>query len=223
MDVPGFDHVGQALLTLVEIATLQGWSRIMYRAMESQGADRGPVTPGDAMSRAGLAGTFFVIFVTLGGFVFLKLFAGVVIDKFNRLRDERSGMAFMSDEQKEWVETRKLIQTIRPLTIETPPSGCIRRPAYNLATHKLFELFVMLMIILNVALMAADYYHAVPLSATGPRPEPMPFVMEYLNLFFSVFFIGEASIKLIGLSFSGYFKQGWVRMPSLASDRHRLL
>ena len=32
-DVSGFDHVGEALLTLMEIATLQGWARILQVAM----------------------------------------------------------------------------------------------------------------------------------------------------------------------------------------------
>ena len=33
--VSGFDHVGEALLTLTEVATLQGWGRIMHTAISA--------------------------------------------------------------------------------------------------------------------------------------------------------------------------------------------
>ena len=36
-----------------------------------------------------VAAIFFVVFVLIGGFMLIKLFAGVVIDKFNRLREEQ--------------------------------------------------------------------------------------------------------------------------------------
>jgi hypothetical protein len=65
-----------------------------------------------------------------------QLFVGVVIDNFNRIRDERRGYAYMTDAQKEWVETRKLVQAVRPLRQETAPRNPIRRIAYMTVTHR---------------------------------------------------------------------------------------
>jgi hypothetical protein len=78
----------------------------MYRAMAAQSSfGQGPAVPGtENLWQKGIASIYFFVFVIFGGFILLKFFAGVVIDKFNRLRDERSGMAMMTDEQKEWVE-----------------------------------------------------------------------------------------------------------------------
>ena len=92
-DVSGFDHVGEALLTLMEIATLQGWARILHVAMGGRppvdAVEQAPAAEGGS-ENGFVAGAFFATFVLLGGFMLIKLFAGVVIDTFNRLRDERS-------------------------------------------------------------------------------------------------------------------------------------
>ncbi len=133
------------------VAMMQGWSPIMHRAMRARGPGLAPAAGGEGEPADALtAGLFFVVFVLLGGFVLIKLFAGVVIDKFNRLREERSGSAFMSDAEKEWVETRKLVQAARPLCQERVPTHPVRAPLYKLVSHRLFEWGVMLMIVLNV-------------------------------------------------------------------------
>jgi hypothetical protein len=209
-DVSGFDNVGYGLLTLVEIATLQGWSRIMYRAMAAQSSfGQGPAVPGtENLWQKGIASIYFFVFVIFGGFILLKFFAGVVIDKFNRLRDERSGMAMMTDEQKEWVETRKLVQVMRPLSRVVPPTGFIRAPMYRFVTHRFFEYMMMTMIMINIAVMAADYYEPIPDGATTEREKPAKGTTDFLELFFTFFFIFEAVVKLIGFGLN-YFKNAW--------------
>ena len=202
-EVSGFDNVGEALLTLTEVATLQGWSRIMRTAMAAKGQDLAATHPMGGANPY-VAGIYFVVFVLVGGFMLIKLFAGVVIDKFNRLRDVRSGSAFLSDEQKEWVETRWLVQRTRPLCRPQVPTSPPRRLAFLLVSHRAFEIFVMSMIILNVAMMAADSY-SYP-SAAETDFEKFSAGIEF---FFSIFFIVEASIKLYALGVRGFFSVAW--------------
>ena len=72
-DVSGFRNVGESLLTLMEVATLQGWSPLMHRAMAARGQGLAPAeTPG--VGSALLAAAYFFIFVTVGGFL-LMVFA----------------------------------------------------------------------------------------------------------------------------------------------------
>ena len=58
----GFNNLFEALRTLVEVATLQGWSEIMYLAMDIRGVDKAPL-PGadDAATRSFTAAAFFVV------------------------------------------------------------------------------------------------------------------------------------------------------------------
>lgn len=88
----------------------------------------GPTLPG--------AELYFLLFIVLGAFIFMKLFAGVVIDTFNRLRDERSGSASMNEPQREWVETRKLLLRVKPVAVVTPPENVLRLKCYFLVSHK---------------------------------------------------------------------------------------
>eukprot|EP00966_Prymnesium_polylepis_P012172 279524-Prymnesium_polylepis.1 len=150
-----FNNLPEALRTLVEVATLQGWSEIMYLAMDIRGVDRAPEPGGEnALVRIISAAAFFIAFILAGGFILIKLFAGVVIDKFNRLRDERSGSAFMTEAQREWVETRKLLLGVKPVVRVVPPENSCRLAAHNITSHKLFEAFIMSAICINVCFMA---------------------------------------------------------------------
>ena len=88
----GFNNLAESLLSLYEIATMHGWANLMYLSMDARGFNEAPSGGGDGGTRF-VAAAFYVLFVLGGGFVLIKLFAGVVIDKFNRLRDEHSGSA----------------------------------------------------------------------------------------------------------------------------------
>lgn len=202
-ETSGFNNVPEGLLTLTEVAMLQGWSSIMHKAMSARGVGLAAIDDGGSggLSRI-VGGAYFVIFVLVGGFMLIKLFAGVVIDKFNRLRDERSGSAFMTDEQKEWVETRKLVQATRPLCQEVVPSQPLRRILYGIASHKGTEYVVMFMILLNVLFMAIT-------STYLGFDVPPPAWHITVEGVFTWFFIGEFGVKILALFPLGYFRVAW--------------
>ena len=72
-----FDDIGQAMMTLFVIASLEGWPDIMYQAIDVTKKDNGPkyeASPGHA--------GFFIIFILIGSFFFLNFFIGVLFDKY---------------------------------------------------------------------------------------------------------------------------------------------
>ena len=71
---PGFDSVPEALLTLFEVATLQGWPIIMHLASDAQGKGLAPRQEGPPGFQG--AELYFLLFIVLGAFIFMKLFAG---------------------------------------------------------------------------------------------------------------------------------------------------
>lgn len=181
----GFDNILEAMVTLSEVATMQGWSDMMHRAMAVRGAG---------------AAVYFMGFIVLGNFILIKLFAGVVIDNFNQLRDQKSGCAYMTEAQREWVETRKLLLRMRPVTIAKPPCNPIRLAFYRVVTHRLFEALIIGAILLNVCFMALVMY---------PTPDTVDDIQSATNLVFTIVFILEAALKLIAYFPRRYFSTPW--------------
>ena len=74
-----FDNLGQAMLTLFIVASLEGWPDIMYQAIDVTRIDNGPkyeFSPGQSI--------FFVFFILIGSFFFLNFFIGVLFLKYEQ-------------------------------------------------------------------------------------------------------------------------------------------
>ena len=72
-----FDDIGQAMLTLFIVASLEGWPDIMYQSIDVTKIDNGP-----KYEAAPLNSFFFVVFILIGSFFFLNFFIGVLFLKY---------------------------------------------------------------------------------------------------------------------------------------------
>src|SRR4051794_23729616 len=86
-----FDNVARAILSLFQVATLESWNDIAHRAMSTTSVGEAPRP--NANPAAFLY--FFVFIISCAYFTF-QLFIGVVLDNFNRLRQENDGSAFLT-------------------------------------------------------------------------------------------------------------------------------
>ena len=86
-----FDNIFSALSVLFEIITTEGWLEVMYKGIDASGIDLQPkknTTP--------LISIYFISFIIVGNIFILNLFVGIVIDRFNRLKDRMCGFALMT-------------------------------------------------------------------------------------------------------------------------------
>jgi len=97
-----FDNIYAAIGILFEIITAHGWLDVMYNAVDSVQLDSQPKENNQLWFSL-----FFISFMIIGNIFILNLFVGIVIDKFNRLKDKMKGYARMTHDQKEWVEAEK--------------------------------------------------------------------------------------------------------------------
>ena len=78
--VPGFDNFSQALLTVFQVCTLEGWSYIMYNYAESSDYPFSVYI-------------FFPVIVTLGAFFTLNLILAQIIitftDQVSKISEEK--------------------------------------------------------------------------------------------------------------------------------------
>jgi hypothetical protein len=86
-----FDNILNAMVLLFEIITKEGWMDVMYNGIDSTGVGLQP-----KLNNSPILIIYFVSFIIAGNIFMLNLFVGVVIDKFNRLKDRLCGYALMT-------------------------------------------------------------------------------------------------------------------------------
>ena len=137
------------------------------------------------------------IFMTL---LFLNLFVGVVIESFNREKEELSLNKLLAKVEKTWIETMQLCYTAKP-NITTPKTGTanIRNRLIDLCNSRKFDTFILICIIINTILMTIIWYD---------MPQSVNDNLEVLNYIFGVIFTIEAVLKIIAYR-KNYFREPW--------------
>ncbi|GFH11377.1 EF-hand domain-containing protein [Haematococcus lacustris] len=99
-----FDNVPQAIWTLFQMASLEGWSDVMHQAGDATGPEQQPVR--DANIYISL---LCILFIVVGSFFIINMIIGVTIDKFNRMKQEQGGSILLTEQQKQWLNIQKMV------------------------------------------------------------------------------------------------------------------
>src|SRR5690606_3710536 len=97
------DNFGSSLFILFQIVSQEGWIDVMWSAQSIVG--RG-IQPRDFASQGNAV--FFVVFNLMATVFVLTLFISV----FMRTYTEQTGVAFLTAEQRSWMELRKLLRQV---------------------------------------------------------------------------------------------------------------
>ncbi|XP_057191838.1 sodium channel, voltage-gated, type I-like, alpha isoform X1 [Triplophysa rosa] len=190
-----FDNVGNGYLALLQVATFKGWMPIMHAAVDSRKVDEQPDYEINLYMYL-----FFVIFIILGAFFTLNLFIGVIIDNFNQQKKKFGGQdIFMTEEQKKYYNAMKKLGSKKPQKPIPRPTNKIQGFVFDLVTNQAFDIFIMVLIWLNMVTMMVE--------ADGQSKEKAN-VLYWINLVFIVLFTGECVLKMISLRHY-YFTIGW--------------
>jgi len=100
-----FDNFGDSLFILFQIVSQEGWIDVMWRAQSITGFFTQP----QEFASQGYA-VFFVIYNLLGAIFVLTLFMSVFMRNFT----EQTGVAFLTTDQRAWLELRKRLRQISP-------------------------------------------------------------------------------------------------------------
>lgn len=82
---------------------------------------------------------FFILFQLVGGFFFLNLFVGVVLNTFYIQSQKVGGGELLTDKQKVYIETRLLVLKSAPIMKIKPSPNLIRKVFFHIYDHKHFE------------------------------------------------------------------------------------
>jgi hypothetical protein len=151
-----FDNFGDSLFILFQIVSQEGWTDVMWNAMSITGVFKQP----EAYASQGNA-VFFVIFNLLGAVFVLTLFVSV----FMRNYTEQTGVAFLTTDQRSWLELRKLLRQVSP---SKRPSSTKQRESweewcYRRAVTKTghWQRFITGVLILHLLLLCLEWYPGV--------------------------------------------------------------
>ncbi|SMR42929.1 unnamed protein product [Zymoseptoria tritici ST99CH_1E4] len=190
-----FDNFGDALFILFQVVSQEGWVDLMWSAQSITGVFTQP----SWFAQQGNA-VFFVVFNLLGAVFVLTLFVSV----FMRNYTEQTGVAFLTSEQRSWLELRKLLRQVAP---SKRPNRQKKRQSwqewcYRRAVTKngRWQRTITAVLIAHLILLCLEWY-----------PEPWAWQITRFLIFFCfvLFYIANIVIRLVGLSWTRFRKSAW--------------
>ena len=180
-----FDNLLVAFLTIFQCVTEEGWVDIMYQIQDGFNGIAGAVV--------------FILLLVFGSFLLLNLTLAVLEDALSAQKEmeeerEEEEQAKELELSQELAEEKTEAEKEKDVYPKEPSQGC-RIPFFNLVTHPAFDLVIIMLIILNTVVLAADHH---------PMEESAESSLEIINFILTVLFSLEMIVKLIGL---GKFKK----------------
>ncbi|KAK4999616.1 calcium channel protein, partial [Elasticomyces elasticus] len=208
-----FDTFGGSLFILFQIVSQEGWIDVMWAANSITGVFTQP-SPFSSQGN----GVFFMMFNLLGAVFVLTLFVSV----FMRNYTEQTGVAFMTTEQRSWLELRKLLRQISP---SKRPSSKKKREnwqewCYRRAVTKngWWHRSMTIVLLLHLVLLCMEFYPSrfawdrTRGSYTGPattRNATTDIRLDYIFLLLTFLYIGNIFVRVIGLTWTRFRRSSW--------------
>jgi len=117
-----FDNFGSAFLTVFEVCSLEGWTEVMYTAMDITGRGLHPIK-----NNAWYSAFYFAFLIMIGSVFLFSLIVSVIIVKYLEMKTESDGQSFLTAGQRSWVVTQKLVIFSRPFRVSESPTGRFMR------------------------------------------------------------------------------------------------
>ena len=194
-DFYDFDSFGGALFILFQVVSQEGWVDVMWSGQSVTGVFTQPdeyATQGNAV--------YFVIFNLLGAVFILTLFVSV----FMRNYSEQTGVAFLTAEQRSWLELRKLLRQVSPSKRPSPnekreswQEWCYRR---SVTKNGRWQRGITALLVVHLILLMLEFY---------PEPEEWGTARDYAFLLFTLIYTANIVVRIVGLSWFRFRRSAW--------------
>eukprot|EP00484_Ammonia_sp_Unknown_P007624 CAMPEP_0197073220 /NCGR_PEP_ID=MMETSP1384-20130603/210494_1 /TAXON_ID=29189 /ORGANISM="Ammonia sp." /LENGTH=1825 /DNA_ID=CAMNT_0042512053 /DNA_START=142 /DNA_END=5619 /DNA_ORIENTATION=+ len=196
-----FDNIFVSILTIFKISMFSNWYDELSGGMASNGsAAQDPSAAAAIPYNREFAAAFFVLTVLIAGFFVLNIIISVVVDSFNRIKNEGEANALLTPEQVLWVRKRRFLQRFPLRTGHKPPRAAWRLLFFNFVEKQWFEWFIVGCILVNTVFLMSEH---------EGQAEYWTQVLFYLEIIFVIIYSVEAILKLIAYGIKGYFSDWW--------------
>ncbi|XP_076136973.1 voltage-dependent T-type calcium channel subunit alpha-1I-like [Alosa pseudoharengus] len=189
-----FDNLGQALMSLFVLASKDGWVNIMYHGLDAVGIDQQPI-----MNYSPWMLLYFISFLLIVSFFVLNMFVGVVVENFHKCRQHQEVEEAKRREEKRLRRMERKRRKAQKLPYYAS-YGHIRLMIHTFCTSHHLDLFITLIICINVVTMSLEHYS---------QPQSLETTLKYCNYFFSTTFVIETVLKLVAFGVRRFFKDRW--------------
>lgn len=189
-----FDDFGSSLFILFQIVSQEGWVDVSFAAQSITGIGMQPkfgVSEGYAV--------FFLLFNLLGTVFVLTLFISV----FMRNYTEQTGVAYLTAEQRSWLELRKLLRQISPSKTSYDDSKQKwKKWCHKRAIEKKGKWYttITIVLVLHLMLLLVEYYE---------EPDWWTSTRDALFFLFTLTYLANSGIRIIGLGWPRFRKSSW--------------
>ncbi len=140
-----FDTIGSSMITLFQMATASNWVDIMR------------ITIANNNNNQFILG-YFISFMLVGCIFILNLAVTVIVDNFSILNKRAEGISLLTNDQLAWVKVMKYFLKYKPIPhYNLNKMSKLRRILYKIVNHKAFNIFINLMILINVIFLFIQY------------------------------------------------------------------
>uniref|UniRef100_A0A8C1V897 Calcium voltage-gated channel subunit alpha1 I n=1 Tax=Cyprinus carpio TaxID=7962 RepID=A0A8C1V897_CYPCA len=144
---------------------------------------------------------YFISFLLIVSFFVLNMFVGVVVENFHKCRQHQEVEEARRREEKRLKRMEKRRRSKKAQRLPYYSSyGRVRLMIHSFCTSHYLDLFITLIICINVVTMSLEHYN---------QPQSLETALKYCNYFFSSTFVVEAMLKLIAFGFRRFFKDRW--------------
>uniref|UniRef100_A0A3Q4GNV4 Voltage-dependent L-type calcium channel subunit alpha n=1 Tax=Neolamprologus brichardi TaxID=32507 RepID=A0A3Q4GNV4_NEOBR len=176
-----FDNVLMGMLALFTVSTFEGWPQLLYRAIDANAINRGPIYN----YRVEIS-IFFIIYIIIIAFFMMNIFVGFVIITFREQGEAEFKNCELNKNQRQCVYYALKAQPIK-IYIPKNPS---QLKFWKIINSSQFEYVMFVLILGNTLTLAVQHYEQSKLFTS---------IMDILNMIFTVVFTIEMIIKLMAL------------------------
>ncbi|KAM7247202.1 hypothetical protein CapIbe_001155 [Capra ibex] len=190
-----FDNVGISFLSLLQVATFNGWITIMNSAVDSTDVDMQPHFENNIYMYC-----YFIDFIIIGLLLPLSMLIGAIVANFHKHKIKQGGSnIFITVKQKKQYRTLKKLMyedSQKPVPL---PENKFQRFIFDLVTSRVF----------NIIIMTLICFQAITIMIQSDEQSPkIDTALFWINSVYVVLYIGECVLKLI-VFHCNYFTSGW--------------
>ncbi|KAM5356340.1 hypothetical protein ACJ41O_002986 [Fusarium nematophilum] len=189
-----FDDFGSSLFILFQIVSQEGWTDVSFAVQAITGRNNQPqdlASQGNAL--------FFVAFNLLATVFVLTLFISV----FMRNYTEQTGVAYLTAEQRSWLELRKILRQISPSKSSYDESTrSWKKWCHKRAIEKKGKWYqtITIILVLHLILLVSEF---------ADEPEWWTRARDFIFFGFILAYAANITIRIVGLGWARFRRSSW--------------